>query len=191
MDVEAGLLREALQADVALIGPLAGVRARVYLQVLLAGEGGGTRQALERSALDWCPTHTLERRRASKGASRPRPTEIAARTGRRSPLTPLQICTRLASRGRGAGRMVRERETVKVSEIWRRETGVEAGAGGGPVRPAGSPTCVRPFMYIEARLLREALETRVALIGPLACMRAHVSVQVGRRANAAGRRPHE
>lgn len=189
VDVEAGLLREALQADVALIGPLAGVRARVYLQVLLAGEGGGTRQALERSALDWCPIHTLERRRASKGASRPRPTEIAARTGRRSPLTPLQICTRLASRGRGAGRMIRERDKLKLQRFGG-ETGVEAGAGGGPVRPAGSPTCVRPFMYIEARLLREALETRVALIGPLACMRAHVSVQVGRRANAAGRRPH-
>lgn len=59
VDVETGLLREALQADVALIGPLAGVRARVYLQVLLAGEGGGARQALERSALDWCPTHIL------------------------------------------------------------------------------------------------------------------------------------
>lgn len=59
MDVETGLLREALQADVALIRPLAGVRARVYLQVLLAGEGGGARQALERSALDWCPTHIL------------------------------------------------------------------------------------------------------------------------------------
>lgn len=59
VDVETGLLREALEADVALIGALAGVRARVYLQVLLAGEGGGTGQALERSALDWCPTHTL------------------------------------------------------------------------------------------------------------------------------------
>lgn len=55
----------------------------------------------------------------------------------------------------------------------------EAWAGGRPVRPAGSPTCVRPLMYIEAGLLREALQTRVALIGPLACMRAHVNVQVG------------
>ena len=53
-----------------------------------------------------------------------------------------------------------------------------------PVRPAESPTCVRPLMYIEAGLLREALQTRVALIGPLACMRAHVNVQVG----AAGER---
>lgn len=58
MDVETGLLREALQADVALIRPLAGVRACVNLQVLLAGEGGGARQALERSALDWCPTQS-------------------------------------------------------------------------------------------------------------------------------------
>lgn len=52
VDVETGFLSEALQADVALIRSLAGVGARVYLQVLLAGEGGGTRQALERSALD-------------------------------------------------------------------------------------------------------------------------------------------
>lgn len=59
VDVEAGLLREAFVADVALVRSLAGVRACVYLQVLLAGEGGRTRQALERSALDWCPTHTL------------------------------------------------------------------------------------------------------------------------------------
>lgn len=59
MYVETGFLREALQADVALIRPLAGVRARVYLQVLLAGEGGRARQALERSALDWRPTETL------------------------------------------------------------------------------------------------------------------------------------
>lgn len=58
VDVETGLLREALQADVAFIRPLAGVRARVNLQVLLAGEGGGARQALERSALDWCPTQS-------------------------------------------------------------------------------------------------------------------------------------
>lgn len=38
---------------------------------------------------------------------------------------------------------------------------------------------MRPLMNIEAGLLREALEARVALIGPLACVRAHVSVQVG------------
>lgn len=56
MDVECGLLREPFEADVALVGALAGVRAVVDLQVLLAGEGGGARQALERSALDWCPT---------------------------------------------------------------------------------------------------------------------------------------
>lgn len=55
MDVETGFLREAFEADVALIRSLAGVGARVNLEVLLAREGGGTRQALERSALDWCP----------------------------------------------------------------------------------------------------------------------------------------
>lgn len=59
MNVETGFLCEAFEADVALIRSLAGVRARVYLQVLLAGEGGGARQALERSALDWCPTYIL------------------------------------------------------------------------------------------------------------------------------------
>lgn len=59
MNVETGFLGEALEADVALIGALPGVRARVNLQVLLAGEGGGARQALERSPLDWCPTHIL------------------------------------------------------------------------------------------------------------------------------------
>lgn len=59
VDVQTGFLSEAFEADVALIGSLAGVGARVYLQVLLAGEGRGARQALERSALDWCPTHIL------------------------------------------------------------------------------------------------------------------------------------
>lgn len=59
MNVQTGFLGEALQADVALIGALSGVGARVYLQVLLAGEGSGARQALERSPLDWCPTHIL------------------------------------------------------------------------------------------------------------------------------------
>lgn len=49
--VERGLLCEALETDVALVGPLARVRAVVYLQVLLAGEGRGTREALERSPL--------------------------------------------------------------------------------------------------------------------------------------------
>lgn len=52
VNVECRLLRESLETDVALVGALAGVRARVYLQVLLAGEGGRARQALERSALD-------------------------------------------------------------------------------------------------------------------------------------------
>lgn len=65
----------------------------------------------------------------------------------------------------------------------------EAGAGGGPVRPAGSPTCVRPSMYIEAGLLREALETGVALIRPLACMRAHVNVQIGAAGESRGASP--
>lgn len=55
VDVETGFLGEAFEADVALIRPLAGVGARVNLEVLLAREGGGARQALERSALDWCP----------------------------------------------------------------------------------------------------------------------------------------
>lgn len=49
--VERGLLRESLEAHVALVGPLAGVRAVVDLQVLLAREGGRTLQALERPAL--------------------------------------------------------------------------------------------------------------------------------------------
>lgn len=51
MDVECGLLREPFEADVALVGALAGVRAVVDLQVLLAGEGGGAGQALEGPAL--------------------------------------------------------------------------------------------------------------------------------------------
>lgn len=45
--VECRLLRESLEADVALVGALAGVRAVVYLQILFAGEGGGALQALE------------------------------------------------------------------------------------------------------------------------------------------------
>lgn len=49
--IECGLLRESLEADVALVGALAGVRAVVDLEVLLAGEGGRALQALERAAL--------------------------------------------------------------------------------------------------------------------------------------------
>lgn len=49
--VESRLLRESLEADVALVGALAGVRAVVDLEVLLAGEGGGALQALEGPAL--------------------------------------------------------------------------------------------------------------------------------------------
>lgn len=49
--VEGRLLRESLEADVALVGALAGVRAVVDLEVLLAGEGGGALQALEGPAL--------------------------------------------------------------------------------------------------------------------------------------------
>lgn len=49
--IECWFLRESLEADVTLVGTLAGVRAVVYLEVLLAGEGGGTLQALERAAL--------------------------------------------------------------------------------------------------------------------------------------------
>lgn len=44
-------MREPLEADVALVRPFAGVRAIVYLEVLLAGEGGRALQALERPAL--------------------------------------------------------------------------------------------------------------------------------------------
>lgn len=45
--VKCGLLRESLEAHVALVGALAGVRAVVDLEVLFAREGRGTRQALE------------------------------------------------------------------------------------------------------------------------------------------------
>lgn len=45
--VKCGLLSESLEAYVALIRSLAGVRAVVDLQVLLAREGRRTRQALE------------------------------------------------------------------------------------------------------------------------------------------------
>lgn len=41
--IERGLLGEPLEAHVALVGPLAGVRTVVYLQILLARERGGTR----------------------------------------------------------------------------------------------------------------------------------------------------
>lgn len=47
VNVECGLLRESLEAHVALVGALAGVRAVVDLEVLLACEGRGARQALE------------------------------------------------------------------------------------------------------------------------------------------------
>lgn len=63
------------------------------------------------------------------------------------------------------------------------------GRAGGQSGPRLSPTCVRPLMYIEAGFLREALETRVALIGPLACMRAHVNVQVGAAAERRRAKP--
>lgn len=45
--IECRFLRESLEAYVTLVGPLAGVRAVVDLEVLLAGEGGGALQALE------------------------------------------------------------------------------------------------------------------------------------------------
>lgn len=66
--VECGLLRESLEAHVALVGALAGVRAVVYLEVLLAGEGGRALQALERPALH-CK-HTGESTRALARAAR-------------------------------------------------------------------------------------------------------------------------
>lgn len=49
--IECRFLRESLEAYVTLVGPLAGVRAVVDLEVLLAGEGGGALQALEGPAL--------------------------------------------------------------------------------------------------------------------------------------------
>ncbi|VVD01175.1 unnamed protein product [Leptidea sinapis] len=45
-------------------------------------------------------------------------------------------------------------------------------AGGVQSGPRLTPTCVRPPVYIEAGLLREALQADVALIRPLACVRA-------------------
>lgn len=64
VNVECRLLRESLEADVALVGALAGVGAIVDLQVLLAGEGGGAGQALEGAALHCGQTGT-ERARAA------------------------------------------------------------------------------------------------------------------------------
>lgn len=61
VNVERGFLREAFVTDVALEGALAGVRARVYLQVGLAREGGGALRALIRPPLHWHthpPLHT-------------------------------------------------------------------------------------------------------------------------------------
>lgn len=52
VDVEGGLLGEALEADIAFVRPLSCVRAVVNLEVLLAGERRRTLQALERPALD-------------------------------------------------------------------------------------------------------------------------------------------
>ncbi|GBP16750.1 hypothetical protein EVAR_13364_1 [Eumeta japonica] len=49
--IKSGFLCEALEADVALVGALAGVRPVVDLEVLLAGEGGWALQALEGPAL--------------------------------------------------------------------------------------------------------------------------------------------
>lgn len=45
--IECRFLRESLEAYVTLVGALAGVRAVVDLQVLLAREGGRALQALE------------------------------------------------------------------------------------------------------------------------------------------------
>lgn len=57
--VECGLLRESLEAHVALVGALAGVRAVVDLEVLLARERRGTRQALEGPPLHCGRQHYL------------------------------------------------------------------------------------------------------------------------------------
>lgn len=66
--VEGRLLRESLEADVALVGALAGVRAVVDLEVLLAGEGGGALQALEGPALH-CNTRAVSGAEGAAGAA--------------------------------------------------------------------------------------------------------------------------
>lgn len=77
--VEGRLLRESLEADVALVGALAGVRAVVDLEVLLAGEGGGALQALEGPALH-CNTRAVSGGRGSRGrgGARSPPTYLSA-----------------------------------------------------------------------------------------------------------------
>lgn len=61
--IECGFLRESLEAYVTLIRALARMRAVVYLEVLLAGEGGRALQALERAALHCGRTQRLVRSR--------------------------------------------------------------------------------------------------------------------------------
>lgn len=51
--VERGFLREPFVADLALEGPLARVRAHVYLEVRLAGERGRALHALVRTTLHY------------------------------------------------------------------------------------------------------------------------------------------
>jgi len=63
--VETGFLGEPLEAEFTLVGTLASVRAVVYLQVLLAGEGGGTCRTLERPTLDYTPPHNHQLERPS------------------------------------------------------------------------------------------------------------------------------
>lgn len=71
--VECRLLRESLEADVTLVGALAGVRAVVYLEVLLAGEGGRALETLERPALNCKHTVSGRGSETSLPARRPLP----------------------------------------------------------------------------------------------------------------------
>lgn len=151
MDVETGFLCEALQADVALIGPLAGVRARVYLQVLLAGEGGGARQALERSALDRMYFFVqIERALLREGLEadgaleRPLPgvyTFMSAKAG----LLSEPLVTDVALIG---AHFVDQRLDVLL--------------------------CVNTFVRVETGFLRESFEAEITLEGALSCMCAHM-----------------
>lgn len=87
--IECRFLRESLEAYVTLVGPLAGVRAVVDLQVLLAGEGGRALQTLEGP-----PLHC--------GRATGLATAAAARLPARDIVAHIQHS--LARRGRWAGR---------------------------------------------------------------------------------------
>lgn len=59
VNVESGLLREPFVTNVALEGPLAGVRSHVDLEVRLACERGRALHALVRAPLHWLHTRYL------------------------------------------------------------------------------------------------------------------------------------